>query len=106
MGNETNGLKVTLSLPDQLVPSLLHIGAQSITALSFENNASSSYGPADVLVSIPGLSLEPVRVTVPLLEPGRRVDREHIPFPLERLDPWRLAGLMSRGDGLPCTLEV
>ncbi len=106
MANETDDFRATLSLPKQLVPSLLHIGVQNITSLTFENHGMGSYGPAEMRLSIPGLSAEPVRVAVPLLGPGQRVECKQITFPLERLDHWHLAGLMQRDDGLPCKLEA
>jgi hypothetical protein len=106
MATQTGGVRATLSAPKQLVPSLLHIGVQNITSLTFENHGMGSYGPAEVRLSIPELSAEPVRVAVPFLGQGQHVECKQVAFPLERLDHWRLAGLMQRDDGLPCKLEA
>jgi hypothetical protein len=106
VARKTGDFAAALSAPKQLVPSLLHIGLQNITSLTFDNQGHVPYGPAEVRLSIPELSAEPVRVPVPLLVPGQRAEFKQVAFPYERLDHWRIAGLMQRDDGLPCKLEA
>lgn len=99
-------IQVDVRLPRQLVPSLLHAGVQSITRLTLKNLGVRAFGPAQIGLSIPELSAEPVRVPIPAIGPSEEESLSSIPLPLGSLDHFRLLSQQHRDDGLPCQFDV
>jgi len=68
-----NDINISLSLPGNLVLSLLHAGIQRPTLVVTNPNPTNS-AVQSIEVRLPELSLPSVNVDVPTLAPGQKVE--------------------------------
>ena len=101
-----NRFRIEIHMPKELVPSLLHIGANKIDKLVIHNDSASSSTPCQLLLSVLGFSVADVRVMVPSIKKGGKYTIKDIALPLGSLDRIKIKELDNRDDGLPCRLQV